>query len=214
MATRLITEEEYENKTGTDLAVLQSIEKAYLSNNPEKIKRNNAASLKWFSQYVPRSFNRTRTARMFMDRSMWRNKVIVGNMYFVQYSALHDDKLPFWDKFPLIFPFNQSTSKAGDKLVHAINMHYLSPALRYRAMTVLLKMRNEQRYREKTKLNISWAVLSSAAESDLFKHAVKTYRVDHYQSVFVKIPSQAWELTLFLPLARIVRGSNKEMWKL
>jgi len=209
-----------ENNTGSELEILQNLEKSFYRANETAKKRNTAKSLAWFRQFVPKNFSRVRTARMFRDRSMWSERIIPGNMYFMEYSAKHADKLPVWDRFPLIFPWDTWTGgegKFGEPGKHyllAINLHYLKPEHRFTAMKALLKLRNEKRYRSSTKLKISWDVLQGLSNSKYFEHSVKVYRLDHVKSKFVKIPPRSWELVVFLPLARWAKGSKREAWRM
>jgi len=203
-----------QNTTKTELNTLQSIEKSFYKNNEDANRRNTEKSLKWFSQYVPRSFNRVRTDRMFRDRSLWRQKVIPGSMYFFEYDAIHKDTLPVWDRFPLIFPWDEFTAKNGQKYMLGINLHYLPPAARFTAMKALIKTRNRKRYDESTKLKISWKVLQGLSGSKYFEHSVKMYKLSEIKSSFIKIPPSSWELALFLPLARWQKGSKATAWKI
>lgn len=204
-----VKEDQYVNSTGTDLEILQKIEKAWLRNNPSAMKRNSANSLDWFRKYVGRSFNRIGTAAMFRDRSMWKEKFAFGKMYFFEYVAKHKDTLPVWDRYPLVFPFSAYKAKDGMTIVVGLNMHYLQPALRMVAFRALLKFRTEKRYRKNTKLDLEWAAIANMAESKYFKHAVHSYRLDHLRSTLVEVPSQSWELALFLPTARFIGDVSK-----
>lgn len=200
------------NDTGTNIKVFQSISQAYYRNNPEKQKRNTQQSLKWFSQYVPRSYNKSRTSMVMRDSSTYASQIMPGFMYFFDYDAIWKDTLPVWDKFPLIFPWDSWTAN-GHSYFIGINIHYLNPALRLAAMSSLLQIRMEKRYRASTKLAISWKALKGMSTHKLFEHSVKMYRLDAVRSRFIKIPSQSWELAAFLPVARPV-GDISQMWKL
>jgi hypothetical protein len=204
--------EEYVNKTGTDLEVLQKIEQAWKRNNPSAQKRNNEKSLNWFRNYVGKSFNKIGTGVMFRDRSLWGSAPQMGKLQFFEYDALHKEDLPVWDRYPLIFPFAAYTSKEGKAIFLGLNMHYLPPALRMVAFKALLKLRSEKRYRKNTRLEMEWSTLKAMSESKYFAHAVHAYRMDHVKSVFVEIPSVSWELALFLPLARFQKGGKAVAW--
>lgn len=206
---KLQEQTEYDNKTGTDLEVLQKIERAWKKNNPNELKRNTAKSLDWFRKYVGRSFNKIKNSAMVRDRDLWKAEMKVGKMYFFEYDAKHKDTLPIWDRYPLVFPFSSYRAKDNTLIVIGLNMHYLKPQLRMVAFTALLKMRNEKRYRKQTRLKIEWDMLKAMGESPLFKHCVHAYRMDHVRSVFVEIPAQSWELALFLPTARWVGDQTK-----
>ena len=209
-----------ENNTGSELEILQNLEKSFYRANETAKKRNTAKSLAWFRQFVPKNFSRVRTARMFRDRDMWADRIIPGNMYFFNYDAKTKEQLPVWDRYPLIFPWDVWTGgdgkfgEPGKQYMIAINCHYLPPRLRFEAMKALLKLRNEKRYRKSTKLKISWDVLQGLSQSNLFEHSVKIYRMDHVKSKFVKIPPRSWEMVVFLPLARWAKGSKREAWRM
>jgi hypothetical protein len=204
----------YVNQTGTELEILQTIEKAWKRNNPNEEKRNTTKSLDWFRKYVGRSFNRVGTGTMFRDRKMWKSQMTIGKMYFFEYLAKHRDTLPLWDRYPLIFPFTAYKAKDGAEIVVGLNMHYLPPALRMVAFRALLKLRTEKRYRKSTKLDMEWSLLKNMAESKYFAHAVHAYRLDHVKSVFVEVPAQAWEVALYLPTERFVGAGKTAAWKM
>lgn len=211
MATKKVDETgKVDNSTDTELQILKNIEAAFYRNNPSSQRRNTEKSLKWFSQYVPRSFNAARTSQIMRDSSLYADKISPGDMYFFVYDALHKDTLPVWDRFPLIFPWD-SWSKDGVQYFIGINLHYLPPKLRFAAMKSLLTLRNQKRYRPNTKLKISWQILKSLSTSKLFSHAVKMYRMDQVRSRFIKIPAVSWELAVFLPLARW-EGDKAKAW--
>lgn len=203
-----------ENNTGTELEILQRIESAWRRNNPSAQKRNTADSYKWFSSYVGRSFNRVGTAAMFRDRKLWKNgaSLKMGKMYFYEYDALHKDTLPLWDRYPLVIFFDMYKSKAGANIILGLNFHYLPPALRMVAFRALLKFKTENRFRSNTRLDFSWTVIKTLAQSKYFAQAIHAYRMDHFKSVLVEIPAQSWELALFLPTARWV-GDKSQLGK-
>lgn len=206
--------DQYKNGTGTELEILQKIEQAWLRNNPGAMKRNTAKSLDWFRNYVTKAHNKVGTGTMFRDRNLWKKSMTFGKMYFYEYDPKHKDTLPVYDTMPLVFPFSAYTAKDGAEIVLGLNMHYLPPALRMVAFRALLKLKSEKRYRTNTRLQMEWKVLTAMSESKYFKHAVHAYRMDHVRSVFVEVPSVAWELALFLPTARFKKGGKSEAWKI
>lgn len=197
--------EDYVNNTGTDLEVLQNLEKAWAKANNGSTKRNTAASMDFFRKYVGRSYNKLGTGAMFRDRKTWRgSNFSLGKMYFFEYDALHKDKLPIWDRYPIVIFFDTYKSKAGDQIVLGLNFHYLAPALRMAAFRGLLRFKTEARYRKNTKLDFSWSVIKVLAQSKYYEKAIHAYRLDHFKSTLVEIPAQSWEMALFLPLQRWV----------
>ena len=211
MVKKRVEDGELVNGTGSELEILQNIEKAFYRNNKGSRQRNTQRSLKWFSQYIPRSYNRVRMAQMMRDRDMWSDTIRPGDMYLAVYDPIHKDTLPYYDEFPLLMPWDMWKGENELTYIISINLHFLPPALRFAAMKVLLTKRNEKRYRQSTKLKISWSVLKSMSNSKLFEHCVRVYRMDHFRSKFIKIPPQSWELVVFLPLARIKGDKTKAM---
>ena len=205
---------EYKNTTGTDLKVLQDLEKSYFESQGPKSRRNIKKSMDWFRKRVTKNFSSVRTARMFRDQELFSDGLTLGKMHFFIYDPLHKDKLELWDTAPLVIPFSVYRTKDGSENVKALNFHYLSPVLRMAAFRALLRFKSRDRFVKSTKLDISWKVISTLAQSKYFEHAVKEYRMDQVRSKFVEIPSQSWELCLFLPLARFQKGSKSEAWKM
>jgi hypothetical protein len=219
MVKKRVEDGELVNGTGSELEILQNIEKAFYRNNKGSRQRNTQRSLKWFSQYIPRSYNRVRMAQMMRDRDMWSDTIRPGSMMLFNYDAKHKDTLPVWDRFPLVFAWDMwkggdgQYGESGVTYFIGINLHYLPPALRFAAMKALLTKRNEKRYRSNTKLKISWSILKALSNSKYFEHSVKIYRMDHVRSKFIIIPPQSWEMVTFLPLARF-EGSKSQAWSI
>lgn len=203
-----------ENNTGSELDILKRIEKAFYRNNDQAKRRNTAKSLNWFRSYIPKSYNKVQTGQMFRDRSLWTNRIVPGELLFFEYDAEHKDKLPVWDRYPMIFPWDQWVGKSGKVYFIGINLHYLPPVLRLQAMKALLTLRNQKRYRPNTRLKISWGVLKALSNSRLFEHSIKMYIMENVKSTFVKIPPSSWEMAIYLPLARWQNGSKSLAWKI
>lgn len=207
------TSKKDQNNTGTELDILKRLERQFWNKNPNAIRRNTEKSQKWFSDYVTKNWQHVRTSQMMRDRSMWKQRLQIGKMYFYEYDALHKATLPVWDRYPLGFVVNVWSDK-GKSYFSMIQLHYLPPALRLIVFRTLLTIRADKRYRKSTKLAISWEALMSLSNTKLFKHSIKTYRMDQVRSVFVEIPAQSWELSAFLPLQRFQKGGKSAAWNI
>lgn len=126
-----------------------------------------------------------------------RSQVIPGFMYLFNYDAKYKDELPYYDRFPLIFPF----SIQADHFM-GINLHYLPLLYRARLMDALYGIASNQSFNEKTRLRISYDLLNSAAKYKYFEPCVKKYLKTHVRSKFLLVPSNEWDIALFLPLER------------
>lgn len=138
------------------------------------------------------------------------NKTTVrpGFMYLFQYDPKHKETLPYYDRFPLIFPFEDQ----GDSFL-AMNLHYLPHIYRARLMDNLYNLINNDKYNETTKIRTSYKMLNSAARYKYFKPCVKRYLHSHVQSKFLQIPANEWDIALFLPLERFAKKSKNFVYK-
>jgi hypothetical protein len=134
------------------------------------------------------------------------NKAVVlpGFMYCFTYDAKYKDTLPYYDRFPLIFPFKME----ADSFL-GMNMHYLPLMYRARLMDALYGVATNQRFDDKTRLRISYDLLNSSAKYKYFEPCVKRYLKSHVKSRFLMIPSNEWDIALFLPMERFTINKNK-----
>lgn len=132
----------------------------------------------------------------------------VGRMYLYMYDPKTKDDLPYYDRFPLIFPF---------KRVHGgfygINLHYLPHMLRAKLMDNLYSLANNKHNDDSTKLRLSYALLNKATKFKYFKPCVKHYLNSHVKTRFLWIPADQWETALFLPLERFVGATKQQVWR-
>lgn len=130
-----------------------------------------------------------------------------GSMYMYLYDPKTKEQLPFYDKFPLIFPFRVQ----GDRF-WGLNVHYLPHTHRAKLMDSLYDLKTNSRYDDTTKLRMSYQVLSAASKFRFFKPCVKQYLFSHMQSKFVYVHPTEWDIALFLPLERFAKASKAQVW--
>jgi len=136
-----------------------------------------------------------------------KGRLQYGNMYMFAYDPKHKDTLPYYDKFPLVFPINKA--KGG---FLGINLHYLPPTLRAKLMDALYSTTTNKKYDDSTRLKISYDILNSAAKFKPFKPTVKHYLSNQLQSRFLLIAPSEWDTALFLPTANFVGASKQKVW--
>lgn len=129
----------------------------------------------------------------------------IGKMYCFFYDPKHKGKLPYYDRFPLIFPIEFY----GDSML-GINLHYLPPVTRAQLMNTLFTMSTDDKYNSKTKLELSYSVLKNA--SGLFKPCVKKYLFSHVRSSFMFIAPERWDMAALLPMERFAKASKNKVW--
>lgn len=142
------------------------------------------------------------------DRERFRIRPTLGEMYVFNYDPKFKEVLPYYDRFPLVIPFETSRKKgrAQGNGFYGINLHYLPLRLRARLMDALYTTVNESD--ENKRFDLTYRILSSAAKYRFFKPCVKHYLFDHVKSRFFYIDPQEWDIALFLPLERFAK-SNK-----
>ena len=134
--------------------------------------------------------------------------ITVGRMYLFMYNPKTKDTLPYYDQFPLVFPFKRVNGG-----FYGINMHYLPHMLRAKLMDNLYTLANNQANDDSTKLRLSYALLNNAAKFRFFKPCVKHYLNSQMQTRFLWIPTDQWETALFLPLERFVGANKQQVWR-
>jgi hypothetical protein len=135
------------------------------------------------------------------------NSYSIGRMFLFQYDPKTKEKLPYWDKFPLIFPI----AIYNDGFL-GLNMHYLPPPLRAILMDNLYDIANNKRYDDSTRLMMTYKLLSGTAKFKHFKPTIHRYLNIHCRSKFVYIAPHEWNMALFLPIARFQKASASKVY--
>jgi hypothetical protein len=131
----------------------------------------------------------------------------IGRMLMYRYDPKHKATLPYYDKFPIIFPIE----KYKDGWL-GINLHYLPPVYRARLMDALYDLINNDQYDETTKLKISYKLLANVAKTRYFRPCIKRYLFSHVKSSLVEIDPKEWDYCAFLPLARFAKADQRKVW--
>ena len=142
------------------------------------------------------------------ERTRFKNRVTMGKMYLFNYDPKHKATLPYYDRYPLIFPVQKA-----DGGFYGINMHYLPHVLRARLMDALYSLSRDKRYDEKTRLKLSYSILNGAAKYKAFKPTFKRYLTNHVRSRFIEITSSEWDIALMMPLQKFAKASASEVWR-
>lgn len=120
----------------------------------------------------------------------------IGSLFHFWYDAKTKDKLPYWDRHPLVMPIE--IYKDG---FLGVNFHYISPYQRSRLMNALYEQAQYDSKGRPARLDVSYGLLKSASQFAPFKPCVKRYLRSHYQSRFMWITPDEWDMALMLPTA-------------
>ena len=141
------------------------------------------------------------------ERARYKNRVTMGKMYLFNYDPKHKDTLPYYDRFPLIFPVDKAPGG-----FYGINMHYLPHVLRARLMDALYELSRDKRYDERTRLRLSYSILNGATKYKAFRPTFKRYLSNHVRSRFIEITSSEWDIALMMPLQKFAKASSSKVW--
>ncbi|NBX50143.1 hypothetical protein EBT25_09420 [bacterium] len=135
-------------------------------------------------------------------------QITVGRMYLFNYDPKMKKELPYYDRYPLVFPFKRV--QGG---FYAINMHYLPHLLRARLMDGLYFYANNTNKDDTTKLRLSYSLLDRVSKLRFFRPCVKHYLNNHVKSRFLWVPADQWDTALFLPLERFEGATRMQVWQ-
>jgi|TARA_B110000503_G_scaffold3424_1_gene4523 hypothetical protein len=171
-------------------------------------------SIEWYRKQAKTAAGKEITAETLLStndkgrvKARLSGSAFIGSMYFFEYDPKHKETLPYYDRFPLIFPINKA--KGG---FIGLNMHYLPPQLRARLMDALYDLATDDKYNERTKLALSYEILASASKFRLFAPCIKQYLNSHVRSRFIKIEASEWDIALFLPVQKFEKQSTSKVW--
>lgn len=136
-----------------------------------------------------------------------RNRIIPGELYIFAYIAKHRETLPYWDMYPLVFPFRRM--KNG---FLGLNMHYLPYHYRIRLFDQLMEFRSNKLMNENTKLRFSWQMIEGASKFKGVDACVKHYLAPQIMSPLKKIDANDWSTAMLLPVEKFVGASKRKVW--
>lgn len=134
-------------------------------------------------------------------------KIIPGELYLFMYDAKMHDTLPYWDMFPLVFPFR----KLNNGFI-GLNMHYLPYQARVQLLDRLMVFKTSARYTQAARLKYSWDTISAMSKFRLARPCVHKYLMSQVQSPFKRIGIDDWATAMMLPVERFVGSSKQQVW--
>ena len=192
----------------------REIQEGFLDKLKKAIKTSTAgakarAAGDWFKEKVKQAQSsasmRVVTPTQLLKRQPDDDSGTLGKMYFYKYDPKWAKKLPYWDMYPLVFPFEKA--KGG---FYGINLHYIPPRDRALLMDQLNQFASNAKYDKTTRLNLTYNTLKRYGRA---VPCVKRYLGDHVTSSTVRIDADEWEIAIFLPVERFQKESKKTVWK-
>lgn len=130
-----------------------------------------------------------------------------GRLYMYFYDPKTKDKLPYYDIFPLVFIL-----EVYDDGFLGLNLHYLPPDLRIILFEKLLKLTNNKKYDDTTRLKLSYKVITKFGRFKWAQPCIKRYLTDHIRSGIREVPPEFWEIAIFLPVEGFKKSIKEAVW--
>ena len=112
-----------------------------------------------------------------------------GRMYMYEYDAKTKDKLPYFDRFPVVIVLE--TYETG---FLGINFHYIPPMKRAEVLDGLLRYWDG----ETDDIEMTYSLLKKISKLKWAKPCLKNYLYTHIGSRISEIPAEYWEVVVML----------------
>ena len=187
------------------MATKKLIDRIQASLAKEGLQPRTAAARTWLRSKV-KDLTPSKTALM-RDQERLRNKSMIGRMYFYFYDPKTKDKLPYYDRFPLVIPIE----KYNDGFL-GLNLHYIHPKHRMVLLDKLSDTMSNDTYDEKTKLKINYRYLAAASRIFEANPCIKRYLFTQIQSRFLEITADEWDIAAMLPVESFVGATTSKVY--
>lgn len=187
-------------------SLFRQIEKEMVRNG---IPKRTEESRAWFVSRM-KSLRNMNSLQLLKDSSLKiksNDRPLIGRMYMYSYDPKTKDTMPYYDRFPLIL----SVSPAP-KGFYGINLHYLPPMHRAVLLDKLMEVATNRRFNDRTRLRLTYELLSSTQKFEEFKPCFKRYLTKHIMSRVVEVHPSDWETAIFLPTEQFKKKSRFQVW--
>ena len=164
-------------------------------------------SKSWFQQQANLVARKTIDTKRLFREGHQTTLLVPGRLYMFFYDPKGKDSLPYYDRFPLVFPYSKT-----DNGFIGLNMHYLPQYYRVQLMTRLMQFANNKNYDENTRIKYSWSLISGVSKFKLAEPCIKRYLKEHLQSPFLEVKPSDWHTAMMLPVEKFVGANKNNVW--
>lgn len=180
--------------------------RALIKQNPNAVKNQVRT---WFGGKVAELIGTAVPDTVIKDnKTLQASDVLIGKMAFYFYDPKWKNELPYYDRFPLLIPFN--IFKDG---FIGYNLHYLPVQYRVALLEKLLEFTNNTRYDVTTKLKLSYQFLNGVSKYKELEPCIHKYLASHVRSKFVIVQAYDWATSCLLPVERFEKASKEKVWE-
>lgn len=163
----------------------------------------------WLRQTAAKTTSRSVNTERILSQKQLQTRatqgITIGSMYLFNYDPKWKNELPYYDRYPLIFPFDYA--EGG---FYGLNMHYLPPYYRARLMDALYTVADDRN--QPSALQLSYQILKGSSKFKYFTPCVKHYLNSQVRSSFYYIKPEEWDVALFLPLQRFAKAGTGKVY--
>lgn len=180
---------------------MESLLERLNNESPAELRERSIESLRYFQQ-------RVRTLKLSSEnfyRQSDLNKAkryLEGRMYTFFYDAKTKEKLPYWDRFPLVLILElRQDGFTG------LNLHYLPPRYRVRLLYELYKyviLDDDEEADEgmRMKIKMTYQLLTGISKLKMFRPCFKRYLTHRIDGRALEITPEYWDVMSMLPTAQ------------
>ena len=133
---------------------------------------------------------------------------LIGRMFSFFYDPKTKETLPWYDRFPLVIPVQETS----DGFI-GLNLHYLNQKSRMFFLSNLATFVSDNKYDENTRMKLTWRLVKSGTLKKYALPTVKRYDRSHIKSRLLEFQSDEWVMAVFLPTERFKGASKQKVWK-
>jgi len=169
------------------------------------IQARTKESMKWFRTRV--SQIKRVNSREIQAEARQKSRHLFGEMYMMFYDPKHKKTLPYYDRFPLVIPFQRA--KGG---FLGLNLHYLPHGLRAKFLDQLYDTTTNDKYDNTTRFRLTYDILQKVSSNNAFEPCVKHYLSSHIRSKLGVVDAADWEIAIFLPTEQFKKASVAKVY--
>lgn len=165
--------------------------------------RGQERSVSWFRKKI-REFGAPTSTELVREGKR-SNTPFHGRLNMFFYSPKYKDKLPYYDRFPLVLPLERYSGG-----FMGINMHYLPIPLRTRLLDKLYEFSSNDKFDETTRLT---ATYNRVRNIPLVKPTLHKYLYNFVESPFRRIDADEFIVATLLPVQKFSKASSRKVWR-
>ena len=159
-------------------------------------------STAWFRDKIA-EFGTPKAMQLIRDGKQ-SSSPFFGNLNMFFYDPKFKNKLPYYDRFPLVLPIE----RYSDGFL-GINLHYLPIPLRIRLLDELMDYSTDTNFDSKTKINANYSKLKNVK---LLKPTLKRYLAGKVKSRFRRVDADEFTVATLLPVQRFSKSRDSQVW--